>query len=555
MEKKMNPNLMEEEKKHPTILEPFSLFLIVLTSILGAIIGLQLIVTLGIAANTAIIGALIAMVISRIPLRILRKFRSTHRQNLIQTAISSATFAAANSLMIPIGIPFVLGKQELIIPMLIGAVLAMFVDAIILYRVFDSKVFPATGTWPPGIATAESIIAGDKGGKRAGLLGLGGLLGVTGSYFGIPMSAFGTAFLGNIWALMMFAIGLLTRAYSVQLFGIDVNELYIPHGFMIGAGIVALIQVTILMTKKDKNKNAQGKITAADGTGQEIAATSEEVAAETFTRSNRDMRRGFGYGFLAYLAVAFILAIMGGIISQMSPLTLISFLLFAAFSAFLHEVIVGIAAMHSGWFPAFAVALITLILGIIIGFPPEALALLVGFSASTGPAFADMGYDLKTGYILRGFGKNLAFEIDGRKQQFISGMIAFAIAAVTVFLTYEGYFKQNLVPPVDKVYAATIQGGVSSDIALQLLMWAIPGALLQLIGGSKRQMGILFATGLLILYPLAGWAVLTGVLIRFILIKVKGQSVETSMSIMAAGFIAGDALFNFFNSVFKFKKI
>jgi hypothetical protein len=40
--------------------------------------------------------------------------------------------------------------------------------------------------------------------------------------------------------------------------------------------------------------------------------------------------------------------------------------------------------MHSGWFPAFAVALITLTIGILIGFPPTALAVLVGFSAAAG---------------------------------------------------------------------------------------------------------------------------------------------------------------------------
>jgi uncharacterized oligopeptide transporter (OPT) family protein len=90
--------------------------------------------------------------------------------------------------------------------------------------------------------------------------------------------------------------------------------------------------------------------------------------------------------------------------------------LYAAFAAFIHELLVGIAAMHSGWFPAFAVALITLIIGILIGFPPVALGLLVGFSAATGPAFADMGYDLKAGYILRGFGRSPAFELDGRRQ-------------------------------------------------------------------------------------------------------------------------------------------
>lgn len=81
-----------------------------------------------------------------------------------------------------------------------------------------------------------------------------------------------------------------------------------------------------------------------------------------------------------------------------------------------------------------------------------------------------------------------------------------------------------------------------------------PGAILQLIGGPTRQLGVLFATGLLILTPYAGFAVLTGIAIRLIWLKAKGKEAETPMSIMAAGFIAGDALFSFFNSVFKLGK-
>jgi len=522
------------EKKHPSVLEPFTLLLTIATAVLGAVIGMQLIVNLGISTNTAIIGALMAMVIARIPLRVFSKYRSVHRQNLIQTSISSATFGAANSLLIPIGVPFMLGKTELIIPMLIGAILAMFLDATLLYKLFDSKIFPARGTWPAGIATAESIIAGDQGGKRAGLLGVGIAGGIAGSVLGIPMSAFGVAFIGNIWALTMFGLGLVTSGFSKQWFGLDLNKMYIPHGLMIGAGLVALVQVTLLIMKnKEKEK-----------------AASDE---QEFTVSSKQASRTLGYGFLAYLGIAIIIAILGGIITKMSFGMFIAYLLFAAFAAYVHELIVGIAAMHSGWFPAFAVAFITLIIGMLIGFPPVALGLMVGFSAATGPAFADMGYDLKTGHILRGNGSDRAYEIEGRRQQYITAMIAFAVAAIAVMFTYNDYFSQNLVPPVDKVYAATIEAGVSGDIAMQLLLWAIPGAILQWLGGSERQLGVLFSTGLLLVNWKAGLAVLVAILIRAIVVKVKGKSAETSMSILAAGFIAGDALYSFFSSVFKLK--
>ncbi|MBU5441190.1 OPT/YSL family transporter [Paenibacillus sp. MSJ-34] len=530
--------------KHPKAIEPFTLLLTVATAVLGALIGMQLIVTLGITASTSIIGALLAMLIARIPVAIFRKYRSIHRQNLIQTAISSATYGAANSLLIPIGIPFILGKTELIMPMLIGAALAMFVDSFMLYRLFNTDIFPASGTWPDGRATAESIFAGDKGGKRAGLLGLGIAGGVAGSIFGIPMSAFGVAFIGNVWALAMFGIGLLIKGYSMPVLGVDLTDSYIPHGFMIGAGLVALIQVTMIIMKKKKKDDGDASATA-EGSAQEHSME---------RKSKTETSRSLIVGFVLYLIVSLIVAVIGGLITEMSVGMFIGFIIFAAFMAYVHELIVGISAMHSGWFPAFAVALITLIIGLLIGFPPTALALLVGFSAATGPAFADMGFDLKAGYILRGNGSDPEFEKDGRRQQFTSAMIAFGIALIVVLFTYNHYFAQDLVPPVDKVYAATIEAGVSGDIAKELLIWAIPGALLQWLGGQRRQLGILFSTGLLLTYPEAGWAVLAGLLIRTIITKWKGEAAEAPISILAAGFIAGDALYNFFSSVFSMKK-
>lgn len=527
-------------EKHPSAFEPSTLILNIALSVFGAIIGMQLITSLGVTPSTSIIGAIAAMLIARIPMEIFSKYRSIHRQNLVQTSISSATFGAANSLLIPIGIPFAMGKPELIVPMLIGAGLAMFVDTALLYKLFGSKVFPATGTWAPGVATAEAIIAGDRGGKRGLLLGVGTAIGLLGSYLGISMSAFGVAFIGNIWALAMFGVGLLLRQYSAPLFNIDLNALYIPHGFMIGAGIVALFQVAYVILKKKK------PAVAVDG-----SASAEDMS---YTQSEKTTSRVLGFGFLAYLVVALIVALAGGLITHMSFGMLIGFLLFAAFAAYVHELIVGIAAMHSGWFPAFAIALITLIIGMMIGFPPVALGLLVGFSAATGPAFADMGYDLKTGYILRGNGADAAYELEGRKQQYFTGLIAFGVALITVAFSYQSFFSQGLIPPVDAVYASTIEAGTSPEIAKQLLLWAIPGAILQLIGGANRQMGVMFATGLLILNPYAGFAVLAGILIRSIAVKVKGKQAESTLSILAAGFIAGDAIYSFCNSLFKFAK-
>lgn len=542
-------------RRHPSLFEPATLLLIAVLCVFGAIIGMQLLVSLGITANTSLIGALAAMALARVPLAIFARYRSIHVQNLAQSAISSATFGAANSLLLPVGIPWLLGRPDLVLPMLAGAFFAMLLDAYLLYRMFDSRVFPATGAWPPGVAAAEAIKAGDEGGRKAVLMGIGFGTGIAASFVkiplawigfagstavsGIPMSAFGVAFIGNIWALAMFGIGLLLRGYSGQLFSGptfetlipkgDLMAAYIPHGFMIGAGLVALLQVAMLLFRRSEAK--AGEATAGV--------------------SDAEVKRALGLGTVGYLAIAVFIAVVGGLMSDMSMGMLILFVLYAAFAAYVHELIVGLAAMHSGWFPAFAVALITLIIGMLIGFPMPALALLVGFSAATGPAFADMGYDLKAGYLLRGNGADPAFELEGRRQQLFAAMFAFVVAGAVVLVSYQSFFDQNLVAPVNKVYAATIKAGVAPGVAWQLFLWAIPGAILQFIGGPKRQIGVLFATGLLINFPMAGWAVLAGILCRIVWEKLRGASGEGDMEVFAAGVIAGDAIFSFFDSVSK----
>jgi uncharacterized oligopeptide transporter (OPT) family protein len=203
--------------------------------------------------------------------------------------------------------------------------------------------------------------------------------------------------------------------------------------------------------------------------------------------------------------------------------------------------------MHAGWFPAFGVAVITLVIGMLLGFPPVALTLLVGFSAATGPAFADMGYDLKAGFILRGYGADPEFEREGRKQQLFAAMFAFLIAGAVVLLSYRFYLANNLVAPIDRAYAATIKAGAAPEVARNLLLWAIPGAVLQFLGGPKRQLGVLLATGLLLGGALAGYAVLTGIALRLLWTRFAPKEWLGDMEVFAAGVIAGDALASFYD--------
>ncbi|WP_188898257.1 OPT/YSL family transporter [Microlunatus endophyticus] len=522
-------------ERHPRALEPATLVITALLAILGGVIGLHLVTTLGISPNTSVIGALVAMLVGRIGFAGLSRFRDTHRQNLAQTSISAATFAAANSLLTPIAVPFAFGRTDLVWPMLLGAAIGLIIDGWILYRAFGSSFLPADAAWPPGVAAAETIKAGDRGGRQALILIIGTVVGVGGSLAGMSMSAAGVAFIGNIAALALFGVGLLINQYAPGLLHLDLTELYIPHGVMIGAGLVALIQAAMAIFRRSVAAPAGNTLSDA-GPGPSLQPTVDA----------KQLRRTFGTGYLLYLGGALVLATTTALWSHLSVPAIIGWALFAAFAAIVHELIVGLAAMHAGWFPAFAVTLIFLVVGLLVGMPAVPLVLLVGYCAATGPAFADMGYDLKAGWILRRTSRPyLAYEIDGRRQQLISAMIGFGVAIGMVLVLWRGYFHSGQLPPVSQVYADTIRSGLGRpDVLRNLLLAAVPGAVIQLVGGPKRQLGILLATGLLISTPNAGWMVLAALVIRLVWGRIRGADGEKEISVFGAGLIAGDSLFS-----------
>ncbi|ADI06786.1 Oligopeptide transporter OPT superfamily protein [Streptomyces bingchenggensis BCW-1] len=543
----MNPNTQTASEAtsapveaHPRAFEPVTLVITVLMSVLGALIGIVLITSLGVSPNTAVIGALVAMLIGRIPLGVLARMRSQHRQNLVQSAISGATFAAANSLLTPIAVPFALGRTDLVWPMLGGAVIGLAVDSWVLYRVFDSRLLPATGSWPAGIAAAETIKAGDTGGRKAAVLGVGAVVGLVGALFKFPTSAAGVGFLGNIWALAMFGIGLAVGQYAPD-FGYDLGAERVPHGLMVGAGLVALVQALLLMR------------TRKGGAGP--AADAESDDGERTVQAPQ-LRRGLLEGMGLFVCGAIVVAIAGGVAGQLSVPALVGWVALAGIAAIVHQLIVGLAAMHSGWFPAFAVTLIFLIIGLVLHIPTVPLALMVGYTASTGPAFADLGYDFKAGWLLR---RNAVpwqpFEIEGRRQQYLAQLVGFGVALVVVAIAWKSFFSDGRVPPVSEVYVATIKGGLEPGTMTTMLLWAIPGALIQFLGGPSRQMGVLLATGLLVATPDAGWMVLGALVIRqaYTMWRRRGltdpearkesdEQAESDLSLVGAGLVAGSSL-------------
>lgn len=489
-------------------------------------IGLELLTRVGITPNSSVIGAVLAIAVSRLPLAASRRLRSVERQNLLQTVVSAATFGGANAVLLPAGAVWLFGRPDLVPAMVLGAVLGSLVDLLLLYRLFGSRLFPAEGLWPAGVATAECLRAGDERGARARWLGLGALLGAGGRALGIPADIVGVCWIGNPAALTAFGIGLVLRAEAPARFGLDLAAQYAPHGVMIGAGAVALGQMaSTLFGRRRASRGAEP--TAATRGARPVGA------------------RVFAGGFAAFAGAAALVAVLGGLATGMGPAGVVAFALFAATAALVSELLVGLSAMHAGWFPAFATSLLFLLLGMLLGFPPLALVLLTGFTSATGPAFADLGYDLKAGFLLRGEGRDPAREVEGRRAQRTAEVFGLLVASGLVLLTYESYFRADLFPPYDRVAVAAVTAGAAPGLAGKLALWALPGALLQWVGGRSRQLGVLFATGLLILSPAAGWTALAALLVRRALRGRFGDRADSVRQVLAGGLIAGSALSSF----------
>ncbi len=531
---------------HVKAFDPMILVVTILASCFGAIIDLELMTRVGVSQNTSIIGALLAVVISMIPGKLFHRFKNIHAQNLVQTSISGAAYAAANAMILPIGIPVLMGRSDLMLPVLFGVTLAAIVDGFLVYKVFDSPMFAATNPFPSGIATSETILALANRGKRSLLLFVGMGAGIAGKAAGIPMDLFGVSWFANLLAMMAFALGSIAKGSLIPMWTAAISMdgvvptmiTYLPHGMMVGAGLISLIQAALVLGKKSKK--------SAEKTAQD--ATSERSV------TMESMRKSLGIGFVLFLGIALLLAFTTGIYAEMSAGQLVAWLLFAAFAAISSELVCGLSSMHSGWFPAMATALIFLIVGIMMGFPAMPLAILVAYTASTGPAFCDMQTDLKCGWILRGRGANPEFEKAGRKQQFISELLGYCVAFVMVLLLANTYFDQGLFVPTTKTFIATIDAGANAEVAKWLLIWAIPGAVLQLIGGP-RQLGIMFATGLLIGNTRNGLTVLVALLIRIVATRWDKKKAQDLLYILGAGCIAGSALYSFFASTLKLTNI
>ena len=507
-----------KKKERVTIFEPGILLLGIVLSILSAAICMQIMGQFGTAPNTSLIGAVLVMIVARIPFAAAQRFRNLERQNYVLSIASSAGFASANCGFIAVAVMYILGRYDLVIPMAFGSLVGSMISVFVVGRIYDSKIFPARGSWPLGAAIATALEAGDSGGKKGFQLLQGLVVGGIAAFFGVPAAGVGIAFVANMISMTALASGMVLRGYVPYIFnGFDIGQSNIPQGIMIGAGAVAFVQIFFAM-KKGGAKN-------------------KATESETHTVSDSTAMRTLAGAIGLFVGGAVIIAMITGIFSEMSIGQSASWLLFAGIAAVAVMILVGTASMHSGWAPTFAIVTICLTIGILIGFPPLPLAVLVGYLGSVGPCLADTGIGLKSGWIIRGKGIDPAYELHGRKQQVLIKQLGIIIGTAMAVIFGIVLMRGDVIPPMSIFYVDTVSAEVSPTLLLELGIWAIPGAILQIAFGNK-SVGLMLATGLLINNPIFGISMLAAIVVRLIF----GTK---HMSVRAPGLIAGDGLFGF----------
>ena len=101
--------------------------------------------------------------------------------------------------------------------------------------------------------------------------------------------------------------------------------------------------------------------------------------------------------------------------------------------------------------------------------------------------------------------------------------------------------------PIDYVYQSTIEAGSTMEVMKWLVIWAIPGAIIQLVGG-EHQTGILFATGFLVGWTEAGVVIIIAILIRAAVVHNHPER-DSIFAILGAGALVGSALRDFATSM------
>ncbi len=521
MEERNNEsNLIKEGKKHKPYIDPEKsppefTFLSVLIGILIAIVFGAANAYLGLKVGMTISASIPAAVISMALVRIIFKRKSILENNMVQTIASAGESLAAGAIF-TLPALFLWGQTPDILTMALvtfvgGALGVLFMVPLRKYLIVKEH---GKLPYPEGVACAEVLVTGEKGGLGAKKLFLGGIIGFIYKFFGDGLKLFhteaeftikkysiiggdfypallGVGFIigpkissymlgGGVLAWLVFIplISFLGQNVSVPIFpsvspikdldawGIWGNYIrYIGAGAVLTGGIISLIKSfpVIIQSLKESAKNLNFK----------------SNLLEKRTEKDLDLK--------IIISGIIFLIILIAILPQI-PVGILGAILIALFGFLFVTVssrIVGLVGSSSN--PVSGMTIATLLITTVIlkragysGTSGMAVALIIGAVVCTAAAIAgDTSQDLKTGFLVGA---------TPWKQQVgeLLGVIASAMTIGFVLIMLDSAYKfgsKELSAPQATLMKLVIEGIISGNLPWNLVFMGIfTSIMLELLG-------------------------------------------------------------------------
>ena len=517
-------------------LDSVALGLALLVALAAATIGLHVFSILGIVPGAELLGLVVLGGLGLLPRA--SDALPERRQVLVRTAAVVAVVAATLGQALPLGAGHAAGRPELA-SLLLAAAWAAGVGSLAMAVVlFGRSTLADSAFAPPVRVVVQDRIGAVVGGWRVLAMFAGTGIGQWGSgLFGPPLlTAFGVALLGNSLGLAVMAVGIILWPVLPALVRTDVDVALLPHGLLVGAGLAGLSQAVSSLVRRSREPPAGLEVgSSPTESPSRVGWGSKGIRLAARSADARRLLAGLTlaiglYALLAELLLATVSLEPNGI----GPVGVLALGLLGGLLALGLQLFAGLAGTRLGRVPTLGCCLVALVVGRAVGGPPAAMLALVTVVAASGPTFAELVKQHQAGAELS--------DPPSRAQQVWAGLIGLTAALIVVAAWGGAYFAAGFVPPVSQAIAATFELVADPSRRLAAAPWIFVGYVAQWLGGPNRQVGVLFASGLLIGLPAVGWALLSGLALRIGIDVVSRARADRWLPIVGIGCIGGELL-------------
>ncbi len=528
-------------------------------------------------------------------------------QNVIIQSIGASSGVIVAGAIFTIPALYILNLPASFFQVFFASALGGFLGILFLipFRKYFVKDMHGKFPFPEATATTEILVAGEKGGKQAGVLVISGLLG---GLFDFAFSAFGTW--SEVITTRMADIGQTVADKFKLVFKLNVSAMVLGLGYIVGLKYSAIIAAGSFLswfvlvplfsevgqhltaplgataTKLISEMNAEeifrnyvrqigiGGIAMAGIIGiirsSKIIAGAfslaykeifhkKEAGAETTVRWQTDIRMLFVVQLILLTALMIFAFFWGGVVFNIGHAVV--GLLIVLIVAFLFTTVAANAIAIVGTNPVSGMTLMTLILSSFVlvqvglsGTSGMISALIIGGVVCTALSVAG-GFitDLKIGYWLGSTPKKQ------ETWKFLGVMVSAATVGGVILMLNKAFgFTGDtaLAAPQANAMAAVIQP-LMSNVAAPWVLYLV-GAIISLILVMVKVPPLAFALGMYIPQELNTPLVVGGAIAWFVSTRGKDEKLNNARlsrgTLIASGFIAGGSLFGVLNALLRLGK-